>query len=836
MRELITKYFFILALLVGSSWTLTAHADRHRFREDPEESQPRVTRYACCEDIDIRDGPVQSGAVLGQLNREEQVYVFNLFGTGLPSGLAGCLGTGAPCGTLWAEIYAVDQRISGFVPLNSLFLRKAIPKEGRLQYEIGFQRIFDGLRQGLQSGLVAPAGCGDPSNVTLYRGSDMVGDWILTADRKARKSCNAVLNSPVSVKVSCDGIDRDAVQFAQCIYESDAECSSGVVPTRDPSDQLGFCIENNVSPRGACGTCRAWYELTGQDASGWQSAGELVDSCLAQINNFNECPLPSGTPTGSSGGDGGSDHAVGDGFAPDGGIPDGEFDPSDIPQAPEPLVTEPNAPDSIVGADGTQTAQSNCVTMCQETLQTWRSSSCRNYLGSADRKYLADRADYECGEIPVGRTHPLYFLNLDTGDMSGDPDPNWKWLRAIPLGKTSESLIVFMGRVGQQTSFLSQINDLTRNEEGRYINFASRLGQQHIWMRLAPATSDRLEIEVCVFVPGVRIDSNPIRPDPTSTLGTFVEEIDLGGVKIDRVELCQPYFLSVNNSYRFGIRPRRNGNLRIEIEPGSLEGVDITYTSVTNALTVAAPVVNVLLVGLRLEAAAAEHYSETGYAEFLLDALLFIYSEDIREDLVDTVQTSIDDGVDQLNGIVDIPELLGTICGDLAPTVGPSNPTYWFNEFLRWQCEGFANEPNLRAFIPHTPSESQGCYQPDWFINPQDSAQNQWWTPYSGQSWAYNLIEAQDQGCRVAGQISTALDRDTWPTLVCAMAMHNVWLNGPNFPQGGALRQAIQNNCGGFVNQALGSYYGDGQDLIELYTEANRPNNPAGGVSGFTTE
>lgn len=830
MQRLLRTVIFASALVMPGFAAIAAPAPVAQFRE-PEDARSRAVRYACCEDIDIRDAPTQAGTVVGQLDREEQVYVFNLFGPGLPSGLLGCLGTAAPCGTLWAEIYATDQRVAGFVPLNALFLRRAIPQADRLQYEIGFQLIHNGLAAGLQDALVAPPGCGDPSNVVLYRGSDLPGDWVLSPDRRSRQSCNALLDvPPPSPLVPCAEIDSDAVQFAQCRYATEAECRSGASPDRAPSQALNYCQKVVVPQRDTCSTCRDWYALTGQDASGWQTVGELVDGCLARFEELGQCvPKPS-----APGGRGIDTPSAGAGLAPVGVDPGGEFDPLDVPGAPEPLVSEPDGPGSLAAAGGTSEAQSPCVGLCQEQLQTWRASSCRGYIGSADRKTLADHEDYECGEIPAGRTHPLYFLNLDTGEMSGNPDPDWKWLRTIRLEGIDENLILRLGRLDQQRSFLGQINDLTRRRQGRFINLPSRLGQDHVWLRLAPISGGRLEVEVCAFIPGVPIDSVPVRPQTTSPLGLLVEEIDLGGVTLDRVELCQPYKLSVNDNYRFVVEPRQRGTVRIEIVPGTLQGVDITYTPLTNGATLAAPIANVLLAALQVTTALAERWTETGNAEFLAEFVLLVYEEDLREDLVKTLQAAVDAGVEQLNDTVDIPELLGNVCGDLAPTVPLSNPTYWFNEFLRWQCEGFAADPNLRAFIPHAASAAQGCYAEDWYINPRDAAQDQWWTPYAGQSWAFNLTGSADRGCRVAGEVSSTLDRDTWPTLICAMAMHNTWLNGPNFPAPAALTAAIQNNCGGFVNLALRAYYGDGSDLQQLYIDANPPTTP--GMGGLRME
>lgn len=817
--------FVAVSAVLAVGWAQPADAINHQFQDD---SRPHVLRFACCEDIDIRDAPVQSGNVVGQLRQREQVHVYNLFGPGLPSGLAGCLGTGAPCGTLWAEILAVEQGVSGFVPLNALFIRDILPQPGRLQYEIGFQRLFDGLDAGLQDALVAPEGCGDPANVTTYRGSDLPGDWVLSPSRTSRQSCGPLLEQPKPFAlVSCEELDPSAAQFDNCRYRRVAECR-GDRPGRAPSGELSFCQEIIVPERATCSVCREWYALTGQDATGWQTVRALVDGCLAGIPAGESCGIPSG---GGGGGGGGVDvpSASGD-LAPLGGIPDGEFDPLDQPGVPEPL--EAPSEELDLAAGGQTQAGSDCNSPCQDRLQTFWASSCRGYIGSADTKRLADHEDYECGEIPVGKTHPLYFLNMDTGEMSGSPDPDWKWLTSFQLDAVDKPLIVRMGRVLKQRSFLATVNDLSRRQEARPINFASRLGPDHVWVRVRPISRARLELEACVFLPGVPIDTVPVRPDPTSTLGLFVEEIDFGRATLDRIILCQPFVVSVNDDYRFEITPREGGSLQIEVVDGTFEAASVRYTPVTDAATVLLPVGNIFLAALQLGTSA--RLNGGGGDGDLAEFVLTLYADEVRETIVDGMQDAIDSGTARLNRAVDIPEMLGSVCGDLAPVVGPSNPTFWFNEFLRWQCEGFAADPNLRAFQGHEESEAQGCYGSDWYINPRDAGGTHWWTPYAGQSWAFNLTGTPDRGCRVTGEISSDLDRDTWPTLICAMTMHNFWLNGPNFPQGAALRTAIQSNCGGFVNQALGAYYGSGDDLIDLYAEANAPGTQ--GMGGLTTE
>ncbi|WP_425039458.1 hypothetical protein [Primorskyibacter sp. S187A] len=804
-------------------------ATNHEFAEP--EDRPRVVRYACCETVDIFNGASLNARVIGRLNREELVYVFNLLGQGLPASLAGCSGTPAPCGTTWAEIYATEQRIEGFVPLNALFVRDLIPTEDRLQYEIGFERLYTGIADALQDQVIAPPNCGDASNTNMFRGSDLPGDWIMSPDRTMRRTCDSLVAIPAYRLLSCADLDEDSDAFDACRFRTSAECEAGGQP-RAPSRSLSFCEKTFEPRRAQCRICRDWYALTGQDASGWKTNGELVDGCLAQISDPLTCLPPSGGG-GGGGGTPGETPAAGDGFAQSG--EDGEWDPNDVPGAPEPLVVEPDGPQSLAAAGGAQAGQSNCVGLCQERLQTWRASSCRNYIGAADRKLLADHEDYACGELPFGKTHPLYFLNMDTGQMSGAPDPDWKWLQSVPFG-AGESLIVQMGRANRQTGYVGRINDLTRAAANWRVNVRERLGQQNFWFRLKPVRGARLELEACLFLPGVTLDTVPVRPDTTSQLGLWVEEIDLGRVAFDRVELCQGYTVSATDAYALRVRPYRFGDLTLDIAPGSLEGVDITYTALTNGATVAAPVANILLTAFQIKTEIAEALSSSAAAEKIAQLLVIVYENDIRTKLVNTLQDAIDAGIDDLNAAIDAPDLLGRMCGALAPEVRPSDPSFWFNTFLRWQCDGFAAEPDLRAFLSHSESEGQGCYREDWFINPQDARRAQWWTPYTGQSWAYNLVNTSDQGCRVVGDIGTRLDRDTWPTMICAMAMQNTWFNGTAFPRERALQRAIQNNCAGFVRQSMTRYYGDGSDLQDLFIRVNQPSTPAGGIGEIRLE
>lgn len=799
----------------------------------PPDDTPRVVRFGCCDDTAIRDGSSHRSTQIGTLARDEQVWVTDMQGAGLPA----CLASPSTCGVVWAEAFFPDQGITGFVPLNALFVRPVIRARGRLQYEVGFRFLHENLADALDSALISPASCGDPSNIRTYTGGQVGGrDSVISRDQNGRQMCESVLAQPVPARlISCTHVDQNSAIWRDCIYQATSECNGLPPAGRTPSRSNSFCIRAEAGTQTTCLGCGEWYRETGQDSSGWKTTGELVDACIARYESNGVCNVPGQGAGGGGGGGGGSVDVptAGDGFAHS--IDDDDFDPGDPNPAPEPDVAE-NAL-GLTATGGTSQAQSSCVNACFEHVRAYNVSACRNFIGGRDTKRAADHADYACGEYPVGTTHPNYFANLDTGDMSGDPDQSWKWLSVVRIQQLKNWLIIRMGRLQSQTAASIRVNDHSRRVDNRRIEIGPGIRQNSFWVRISPRTvanRDVMNIDFCTYLPGVSIRSDRVNVGDDSKLRHLIKSIDLGGVDIASMSICQGYNFSVRDNYRLQAQATDDRSAEVIIVPGSLRGVDIRYSNLVNVATVAAPIGRLIILSLQIGTVLAETAINSTEASILAQLVLLESNERISNEILRTLDPMMQTAMDDLNETVDIPKLLGSVCGALAPRVGRNNQTFYFNQFLRWQCDGFAADPNLRGFIPHEPSADLDCYAADKFIKPADARRDWWWTPYSGQSWAFNLTAGTDRGCRMAGEMRSTLDRDTWPTLICAMTIYNSWLNGASFPDTGVLNQQIQNNCAGFVRQALNGYYGNGNDLAELWVTVNTPTTH--GIGGLTSE
>lgn len=792
----------------------------------PVGDAPRLTRVSCCDGVVIRRDPGASAPQLGVLQRSQQAWVTNLSGLGLPA----CLSSAAGCGNVWAEAFFPDANVTGHVPLEALFRRGLILTEGRLQLEVGYQRLFGALADAVEQGLISPEGCGDPGNTRRFSASQVGGrDSVVSLDQMGRTICDdALATLPPASLISCLHVDRDSEVFQRCRYAQTRECN-GPVPARAPSANLSFCVEVAAGAPTMCADCRRWYDATGQNATGWQPITALTDACTERYERNGFCAVPGQGSSGSGGGGGGGGrfgdtHAAGNGFGTEGD--GGSTDPFDLPDPDAPDRSVPEAPSDLAAAGRTQQGTSQCTDACFNHVEAWMGAVCERYIGSGDSKHLGDIRDYECGELPVGRTHPLFGLNMDTGEQSGTPDQDWKWLATTKLKGLSQSLILSMGRTGSQRSATVRVNDLSRREDGREIEIGPLLRHNSVWMALEPRRwegRDALQARVCVYLPGTAIRSSRVHTQDEDSLRFLIKSVDLGGVDLESVHYCQGFNIWANADHKLRVRPAEDPAVLPWIVPGTLQGVDVEYSALVNVATIAVPFLNALLISLQVATEVVESYSASADANAIAQFALIAAHDRFGREIAPHVETAVKDAVDTLADSFDAPDLLSRICDALLPTINAGQQGFYLTQYLRWQCDGFAADPNFRAFLPHETSAAQGCYSQERFIKPSDARQTWWWTPYTGQSWGFNLAPSADRGCRIVGDMGTRLDRDTWPLLICAMTTQNTWLNSPQFPNSAALNTAIQRNCGGFVASTGRALYGNGQDLLTLYLEANAP-------------
>lgn len=748
-----------------------------------DDARPYVVKYACCTALELYAQPTFTAPVLGTMALSSEVWVFDFFGAGLPGGIASCAGVPAPCPHIWAEVFSNDLSRSGYVPLTSLFDRPMVGEVGQTTFEISFGRL-NALLAGALQPLIRPAGCATQDPYISLSGWDFGNrDAFFNPTSGEGTLCQPLIDDPYEFDLmSCSGLTSDDSQFAGCIYQSEAECAATPPPDRQPSATRSLCLEKPVFGAGTCGSCRAWYDETGQTNSGALTQDEFVDECLLAIEDDDIC------------------------------------------------------------------SSTGCASDCANLMQSFKAAECANYIGPVDSKSFGNPIDYQCGEVPVGRTHPFLRYNTAVDKFTGEPDPESKLLhifnvpnirfpslsgtvgRAIPVNVT-------IGRLDAQRAATFSIPDLTTHDT-RDVNSPATLDLRQIWYRMWPDEATvkidnatrrvrALTIRVCGFVPGNRIDlGEAVFNQNEDGLWAVVRKIDFGVVDFRRVGLCM--------NMRAYVDPDASD---LDSEDVFVELIEVTHVDIDDVRVdgidfewgpaVATPFIDnfFALIAISVEHAAALFNTSDSSAE---QRVIDIAKSHFADQLIDEIEPEIKDALTNAleDARADFQDSLSDVCRVISPNSPRNHPFHFFYRYMNWNCAGITSNNLIRPFLRNAASAEAGCYDLNEFITPADAGRPAWWAAYTGQEWYWPGFP--DSGCRIAAEISSRPDRAIWRPLRCATMVFNTWFNRGPAPAA-TLAGTVAATCSQHGEDSLRDLYGNGQDLVDLY---NTVHPPSGGIEG----
>ena len=751
-----------------------------------------AVRYACCEGVQVRANPSGDAGLVETLGKSQEVWVTDLLpGTAMQSiidSIDDCLSSGSPsCWnavtamaqisnvSYYAELYIPATGETGYAPIQSLFVRPNQEIQGQATLEIGFDKVADAMKSAIDTKLNTH--CGTPAHsITVH--APQSGDLYYDGSREFQLSCDDALACPDWRVASCADIAEDDEAFAGCVYSSADQCG-GPIPDVAPSTNLKYCVKNSCPGKSTCGVCRAWFEETGQDVTGWQTEEALVHACEQDLQAQSQ----------------------------DGDLP-------------------------LVCLGGTKP---NCVEYCQQHVATWNVAGCQRYIAAGDSRSYADPTDYECGELPFGETHPALWFYSAIGAWSGTPDEDLKVLTEFPL--FGQDLQVTADRLAGQKPIQFDTYDLGI-KANKSINRPQQLGSQNVWLSTTPAavdlstfdddlpagTTQALRIGLCIHLPGLDVYGPTAHFDPGETPMSMISAIDFGTAEIARTDLCLDGYAWLNAE----LAPRMlwtDVSLDLDF---SYSGLEITkgvgFYSVA-AVASLIPVVGEIIGGIVLGAMAIEEIAEAiinSDSDWFEEMLLSVFEAKIHGVILDSLNDMTTSALGNVDPKAD--EELEALCDKLSPSVPDTHPYYYFYKFVNEQCELAKDTYKLKPFQANAGSQQQGCYGTSKLYTPADAGGNRWWQKYSGQEWYFPLFP--DQGCRLGNQVKATLDQAMWPVLRCGVASFNWWfhngLAGFSPPPGavshlGALGYVVSEVCSDVGYSALKDLYGDGADLVELY-------------------
>lgn len=749
-------------------------------------------RYACCEGVQVRATPSGDAALVETLSKSQEVWVTDLLpGTGMQSiidAIDDCLSSGSlsclsPVTSMaqlsnisyYAELYIPATGETGYAPIQSLFVRPNQEVQGQATIEIGFDKVAGAMKSAIDTKLNTQ--CSSPSHsITVH--APQSADLYYDGSREFQLSCDEALACPDWRLGSCDDIAEDDEAFEECVYSSGAQCG-GPKPNVAPSTGLGYCIKNSCPGKSTCGTCRPWFEQTGQDVTGWQTEETLVHNCEQALMAQSQ----------------------------DGDLP-------------------------LVCLGGTKP---NCVEYCQQSLNTELVAGCGRYIAAGDSRSYADPTDYECGELPFGETHPSLWYYSAIGAWSGTPDEDLKVLTEFPL--FGQDLQVTADRLGGQKAISFDTYDLGI-KANKTINRPQQVGSQNVWISTSPAavnlstfdddlpggTTQALRVGLCIHLPGLDVYGPTAHFDPGETPMSMISAIHFGTAEIARTDLCLEGYAWLNPE----LAPRMlwtDVSLDLDFSYSGLEitkGVGFYSVAAVAALI---PVVGEIIGGIVLGAMAVEEIAEAiinSDSDWFEQMLLSVFEAKIHGVILDSLNDMTTTALSNVDPNADAE--LEALCDKLSPTVPDSHPYYYFYKFVNEQCELAKDSYQLKPFQTNTGSQQQGCYGTSKLYTPADAGGSRWWQKYSGQEWYFPLFP--DQGCRLGNELRATLDQAMWPVLRCGVASFNWWfhngLAGFNPPPGavnklGPLGYVVTEVCSDVGYGALKDLYGDGADLVQLY-------------------
>ena len=763
-------------------------------------ARPYVVKYACCTDLELYAQPSFGASVVGTMAISSEVWVFDFFGAGLPSGIATCGTVPSPCPHIWAEVFSNDLSRSGYVPLSSLFNRPMTGEVGSTTFEISFRRLNNELGDALQSTLIRPPGCNAQDDVITVRGFEHgYNDLFFSTSRGDVQICQPLIDHPFDYKLSsCSSIAGNNPVFAGCIYQTKQECFNSAGPNRAPSQNLWMCVPQTDEPiygAGTCGSCRQWYEETGQWNSGSQPATVLVDQCLSQV----ECQ------------------------------------------------------GSICEINDVPCQGNGCTNLCEEWSRTYMGAACGNYVGPRDTKYFGNPVDYRCGEVPVGTTHPLRRYDTANEEITGEPDPNNKliltWgfpnpqlLPGFPMG-SALPVSVMMGRLDDQKPFSFSIPDLSTHDT-RHVQSPAQVNAEQLWYRLWPEETtvaingqnrrvNALTIRFCGFLPGNRIDLGEatFRQNEDS-LWPIIKSINFGVVEFDHLGLCTNMraYLNPNvsnvSAQSVTVEPASDDDTHVDIPDTTIRDIDFGWGG-----SVMMPLVDGPLqaVAITVEhAAALFNTADSSFERRVINMAKSRYADRLINAIEPEINSAITNALNDAR--TNTRESLSDVCAIISPDSPPNHPFHFYYRYVRWNCSGMATNNLIRPFLRNAASTEQGCYDRNEFITPADAGRTSWWTTYMGQEWYW--AGWPDSGCRLAAEISSRPDRAIWEPLRCATFVFNAWFNRGPSPLA-ELANMVASSCRHRGENSLRDLYGSGDDLVDLYRAVHPPNGriaPADGL------
>jgi|GEM_PF-2803306 len=742
------------------------------------DARPYVVKYACCEDTELFQAPRFDANIIERADVGTEVWVFDTFGVGLPNGITDCFGVPAPCPQLWAEVFSNDIGRAGYMPLTALFERRPIGERGATQFEVSFDRINRAFADSLAAEVITPQGCGDPGNTIVFRPSEFgYRDQFLGFGETELQSCERLIENPVV---------RDLMPCAG--FEPD-----------EPIFQR--CIFATLDE------CRNGVQPTRPPAAGLSlcvASNRAGSGTCADCREWYDI-------TGQS----------------DAGW-----------QTETELV---NACRDELEVDGNTCNANNCIDFCQNWANTAFASACQRYLGPTDEKWFGDPADYECGEIPVGRTHPGFSQSTAVRDEAwGEPDFDWKVLETVMLpnpkvGTGAGGLLpsiftqIRLGRIGDQRPVSISVADLTSRAE-RQEQTGAALDPMQFWLSLVPGPKsvaldtgarelDVLEAEICAFLPGNRIDLGEWNLNQNEDgLFAIIQEVDFGTVAFEQADLCVTVDLYVDPAASdIDAEDVQAAGIDVGdlvITSARVSGVDFTPGPAT-AGAAFTPLVDVIVrdvVGKTKALTTVFGNLDTPIEGRIFDYGLNRYATELGNALEDPLQDLLEEGLDEARA--GVRESLSDVCDALSPAAPLGSPFHYFYRWVEWNCTGIAQNNLIRPFLPNDASAAAGCYDGTHYFTPADAGRTAWWTAYTGQTWYWAGFP--DSGCRIAAVIRSEPDRAFWRPLRCGSFVFNAWFNNGPTP-GGSFAAMIADTCREAGEVSLRDLYGTNEDLAKLY-------------------
>jgi hypothetical protein len=739
-----------------------------------------VIRYACCAGIKLRSDATHDAPSVRLLAPGELVWIVDIWPktqlATLKATLTSCLANQS-CGdivseiaklssvTYFAEIVTPKTGEVGYVPLAALLKRAPTVSESSFSLELGFDQVSNAFATALEP-IVSPELCEGtkPALQLAGNGSDKIYD----RNAGGSVSCLSAIacdGKPTWRLESCvndgDTNDDNAVSGCACLSQA-SDCDLPADTQSCAQNDMKRCVRNPCPYKGTCESCRAWYDLTGQNLSGNVSTQSLVDSCVQDLMN-------------QDGNDG------------------------DLP--------------AVCYGE-----QANCVAYCEERLQLWRSSECHYYVGPADTKVFENPRDYRCGEYPIGTTHPDYRW---TKNVSA----NKKRIASFELFDESHDIEMtrLEGQRASDYDVFDLSTQAVRNvhapkavsRENFWVGLLPYQGKLygHVCAKIPGTTILGPKVDYEFFnTPYWLID----KIDWGSASVDRVDLCLLARLSVDNGLAPTVDFLDVTQFELVGFNV---DDINVDVS-GFYAGFVAAAGLVGSVVPIIGPILGPLLSGALIAAlgvfeAIESVLDDTDNDEWLFNFLPNAFKAELEQQALTELNDLSRDAL--MNVQPNVKTRVQQLCGALDPMVTSRHAYYWFYKFAKAQC-ALGTDYTLTPFVAEPSSLEQGCFGLTHYWTPADAGTDKWWQAYAGQEWYFPFFH--NAGCRLSAKVETQMDAAIWPVARCAAAATNSVINGVSQK---SLFGTMNEACSDLGYSALLALYGDGSDLLRFFPEANPP-------------